>query len=327
MLWRGQWPYRTEKCVIMTSVGLQASPRSVVQVTDYPPGAVFGPRRTTNFEFVWLLRGSARLTLLEDSHDGSPGVAHSHVLEPGVLLLTRPGMTDTYHWDSASGTAHAYVHFDVELPASHEETSSWPLLRPMLGNPPLEGLCSYLLSLAGMDHPGARARSDQVVGMLLDIFVNGPLPGEVQSRLQPRLMPAVDHVRAAWAADGLRIVSVEELARAAGLSAGHCSRLFSQEFSCGPVAALEMVRLARAATLLLRSELALQDIASLCGFGDGYHFSHRFAGLYGLPPGRYRRRGMPTDAHWPLARPELMPLWRALGPSAGPVHSGPGGTW
>lgn len=297
----------------------------MVQVTDYPPGAVFGPRRTENFELVWLLRGSAPLTLQEGSDDGSPGTAHHHVLEPGVLLLARPGMTDTYQWDSTGGSAHAYVHFDVALRQPRLETSSWPIVRSMQGNPPLEGLCSYLLSLAGMDHPGARLRSDQVVGMLLDIFVNGPLPGDVPSRLPSRLMPAVDHVRAAWARDGMRILSVAELAGASGLSMGHCSRLFSQEFSCGPVAALEMVRLARAATLLLRSELPLQEIAVLCGFGDSYHFSHRFSDLYGHPPGRYRRGGMPGDTHWPLARAELMPLWRALGPSAVPVPTTPGG--
>jgi AraC-like DNA-binding protein len=41
------------------------------------------------------------------------------------------------------------------------------------------------------------------------------------------------------------------------------------------------------------SDLTVGSIARHCGFADLYHFSHRFARRYGVPPSVYRDVGAP----------------------------------
>jgi hypothetical protein len=69
-------------------------------VAVYPPGATFGPRRLEDFEFVWLLQGTA-----EWRYDQG-----SIALGPSSLLLGRPGMTDSFLWDRNRPTRHGYLH-------------------------------------------------------------------------------------------------------------------------------------------------------------------------------------------------------------------------
>ncbi len=119
----------------------------------------------------------------------------------------------------------------------------------------------------------------------------------------------MEHVYQAWTPTGVsRSVSLAELAAAAPVSPGHLCRLFSDSFKVGPVTAFELLRLARAATLLSQSDVPISAIARTCGFADPEHFSHRFVRVYGQPPGRYRLAAHATDPTAPLAAARLLPI-------------------
>jgi len=66
-------------------------------VAVYPPGATFGPRRLEDFEFVWLLQGTA-----EWCYDQG-----RIALGPNRLLLGRPGIQDSFVWDRTRPTRHS----------------------------------------------------------------------------------------------------------------------------------------------------------------------------------------------------------------------------
>ena len=53
---------------------------------------------------------------------------------------------------------------------------------------------------------------------------------------------------------------------------------------------LTEIRIERAKTLLVHSQIPLKQVASQCGFRDEYYFSAVFHRLVGSPPGRYRQR-------------------------------------
>jgi transcriptional regulator GlxA family with amidase domain len=90
--------------------------------------------------------------------------------------------------------------------------------------------------------------------------------------------------------------------------------VFRHHYGIGPVAAVELLRLARAATLLSRSNLSVAAVARDTGFANPYHFSRRFQRVYDQPPGRYRRATARLEPSEPLARAGLLPLadriWR-----------------
>jgi AraC-like DNA-binding protein len=281
----------------------------LAQVADYPPAATFGPRRLEDYEFVWILRGSARWTI----HEGLPGESQSdrteHRLRPGTLALSRAGTVDSYHWDANRPSTHAYVHFDLE-PQQAPLGPDWPATRSLAENPALDGLCGYLLQLSGMPGEPARRRSHQMVSVLLDLFVRGPVA--TPEPLPAALVAVTDHVRTAWDRDGMRIVSVDELSEACHLSSGHVFRLFRRAYGCGPARALELVRLSRAAVSLQRSNATIGEIAHRCGFADAYHFSRRFSGAYTTAPGRFRAQQPPLDPLLPIKEVGLLPLSRCL---------------
>jgi AraC family transcriptional regulator len=269
-------------------------------VAVYPPGTTFGPRRLPDFEFVWLLQGTA-----EWRYDQG-----NIALGPNRLLLGRPGITDSFSWDRTRPTRHAYLHFRlVGRLAWLPDPARWPLVRTLPDDDPLRPLLRYLLNLCE-DHPGSHQQTVQeVLRLLVTLFVQGPLPDRDEQQLPPHLDTLLAFVRRAWSPPAsTRALSLQELAAGACISTGYLSRVFRHHYGIGPVAAFELLRLARAATLLTRSNLSVAAVAHDCGFANPYHFSRRFHRIYGQPPGRYRHASPCPRPTEPLANAGLLPL-------------------
>ncbi|MFI5694911.1 helix-turn-helix domain-containing protein [Kribbella sp. NPDC051586] len=294
----------------MTSRPPVISVNSLVQLADYAPGATYGPRWLQNFELLWILHGSAlwRTEVYDDA--GVRQATVEHELRPGTVALARRGNRDAYIWDCDHPSRHAYVHFQIEDFGGLGDPPSWPSVRSMSDPGLLGELCSYALDLAGVPSP-VRGLSDRLVTTMLEVFVRAP-GGPSRAEMPDAVRRLVDHVATVWARSGPRIVSVPELAAAANLSAGHLHRLFREQYACGPAYALDLIRLARAATALLRTNATIGEIAADCGYSNPYHFSRRFALAYGDPPGTFRRRRQLSDPLAPVRAAGLLPLARRL---------------
>lgn len=292
----------------MTSTRLEIVKRQAVRVADYPAGATFGPRALFDEEFIWLLRGSAVWTVHESRHQ--PG--RQILLRPGMLALSSLGTVDHLQWDPGTTSTHAYAHFTVRNLERLGPRESWPKVRDMAAAPVLNGLTTYLLELAELPGESAARRTDELLILLLDLFVTGPFGSSPLAGLPDALIKIIEGIRSVWIAEGMRIVSVEELAEHASISAGHVFRLFRESYGVGPARALELVRLVRAATWLQRSNSTLAEIASRAGFANAYHFSRRFSGAYGTAPGAFRRRGPTSDPYEILRSPALVSLAQVL---------------
>lgn len=279
------------------------------EVAQYPAGATFGPRRIPDFEFVWVLGGGARYTCDETEIE----------LRPGVLLLIKPGSHHHFAWRPDRATLHAYVHFSVIPPAgpgSAPDPTAWPVTRAFAEADLMLALCHHLLRLGPPRDPDTQRRITEVLNWLLTLFVDGPVPAEAKDALpSDRLSPVVTHLRDAWRDGVTTPVPLPDLARVAGVSPSHLARLFRRHFGLGPVHAIELVRLARAATLLQRSNMSVSGIATACGFASPFHFSRRFRLAYGEPPRQYASHGQVDPLH-PLAEANLLSLAQLLVPDA-----------
>lgn len=280
-------------------------PHTPVQVADYSRGASYGPRLLHDYEFVWVLCGAAIWTLHENLSEGRQ--QRQLLLTPGQLALAQAGTVDSYQWDATDVSSHAYVHFALAAAEALPSEDTWPATRSMLDVPILGAICDYLLELAQRQSARTQARSDELVRLLLDLFVTEPV-AELAPGLPGYLAIVAEHVRDVWHAEGMRLIEVPELARVAGLSAGHLFRLFRHRFGCGPAHALELIRLARAAGLLQRSNATLTGIAAETGFANAYHLSRRFTAVYAMPPGAYRSPRQPTDPLSPVRTAGLLPM-------------------
>jgi len=87
-----------------------------------------------------------------------------------------------------------------------------------------------------------------------------------------------------------RFLSVQEAARACGMSRNHFSRLFGEVMGLSfPQFALRY-RLSCVADQLASTDDPIKTVASAWGFTDDSHLHHQFRRHYGVSPSEYRRR-------------------------------------
>ena len=92
-------------------------------------------------------------------------------------------------------------------------------------------------------------------------------------------------------------LSVDDLARAAGLSRAHFSREFRGAFGESPHAYLLTRRLERAAALLRTTDRSVTDICFSVGLQSVGSFTTSFSRTYGVSPAAYRARFPPAASH------------------------------
>jgi AraC-like DNA-binding protein len=253
---------------------------------DYPAGAQLGPRVIDDFEFVWMLRGQARVTF--DERDLP--------LTPGHLLLVPPGVRHGFVWDRVRTSRHGYVHFERRSNARRLAVGELRI-RTMTVDDPLAGLCAYLLWLGRTDDPRWRKSVGETLDLMLRLVLSGPLPpADPAPALPPGLAAAVDHLRREWSQLPLRRLGVSDLASAAHVSRGYLNRLFRAGVDLSANATLERLRISRAEALLTRTDSNIEAIATACGFADASHLSHRFSAIHDVSPRAYRAGGGRTSS-------------------------------
>ncbi len=92
-------------------------------------------------------------------------------------------------------------------------------------------------------------------------------------------------------------LSVDDLARTAGLSRAHFSREFRSAFGESPHAYLLTRRLERAASLLRNTDRSVTDICFSVGLQSVGSFTTSFTRTYGTSPAAYRSRFPPAASH------------------------------
>lgn len=115
----------------------------------------------------------------------------------------------------------------------------------------------------------------------------------------PQVPPARYLLRAKDLADAryAELITVDDLAAAAGLSRAHFSRMFTRTFGESPRSYLQTRRLERAAALLRHTDRTVADIAFMVGLRSVGSFTTTFGRVYGLPPAAYRASLPPASIH------------------------------
>ena len=88
-----------------------------------------------------------------------------------------------------------------------------------------------------------------------------------------------------------RKLSLEEISKAAGLSAPYFSSIFKEEMGENLSSYLNRLRVERAVTFLTETVKPLNVVSKLCGFEDQSWFSKIFKCYTGVSPGNYRKTG------------------------------------
>ncbi len=177
----------------------------------------------------------------------------------------------------------------VDLPAIGTAGGDEPFWREVRARPFLEldaafmGFCEILAGQVGaVGFHGLRA---EVAGG----FVLDALARNLGLERAEALSPVLRRARAFMAAHLCEPLTLEAVARAAGISESRLQALFKEQLGLSPKRYLARERLGRAALLLEESRLSIAEIAFRVGYGDQSAFTRAFQRKWGQPPADYRR--------------------------------------
>ncbi|MDC0773513.1 helix-turn-helix domain-containing protein [Streptomyces sp. HD] len=232
----------------------------VVVRLDEPPVvanvgvAVHGPAGHTDvfrLPDLWqlhLYRYEADLTV-----DGTP-----HAVRPGRVSLVPPGTTVRYRYRGRS--EHLYAH--LRLPATGEPRTV-PVMQD--AGPELPALSALMLqAIAAWPSTPVRATAEVWTVLWRIGQLTPPVPQGPRHDPHPAVTAATSYIESRLA-DPLTVPSV---ARAAGVSHNHLTRLFHAATGDTVVAYIRQRRLERARHLLRESTLSISAIAATVGIPD-----------------------------------------------------------
>lgn len=90
--------------------------------------------------------------------------------------------------------------------------------------------------------------------------------------------------------------TVDQLARDIGMSRANLYKKMQQMLGITPNDFMRNVRLKRAAELLTRSQVPVNQLALMVGFQTPRYFSHCFRKMFGVTPSEYREGRSPNEA-------------------------------
>jgi len=83
-------------------------------------------------------------------------------------------------------------------------------------------------------------------------------------------------------------LNLQQLARNLGLSGSQLTRRFQDSYQLSPIAYATTLRLRKACTLLVETDLTLEAIAEQCGYQNAFYFSRVFKKKQQISPSTYR---------------------------------------
>lgn len=251
-----------------------------IGVALYAPGAAFGPRINTDFEFVWIIEGCA-----EYSCDG-----HIFAAPEGTVILCRPGCRDYFQWDRHRRTRHAFFHFQItQLPPDWPPVDEWPVLLPMPDDDILRHLFRHLMVWLNNSTP---AHNLATVEHMLLTFTTGHVENQyIPANQWPDAIERVTNfVFKQLDEDTTADLSLKVLADVACVTPEYLCRIFRQHMQLSPAEMVRHARLDLAKTMLTRSNYSLNEISESCGFANAFHLSRLFKEAFGQTPSEVRKR-------------------------------------
>ncbi len=209
----------------------------------------------------------------------------------GAHVLAEAGLLDGYrctiHWENLPGFTEAFPDIDVTGGLFEIDEDRFTSAG---GTTALDMMLSLITTQHGPD----------MAAQVAETILHSPirhhsenqrlsLPARIGAR-HPKLVSIIEKME-----DNLEDpLSPSLLAKQAGLSTRQLERLFRRYLDRSPKRYYLELRLKKARSLLLQTDMSVINVALACGFSSPSHFSKCYRAYYGRTP--YRERGVPAAA-------------------------------
>jgi len=209
----------------------------------------------------------------------------------GAQLLAMAGLLDGYtctiHWENQPGFLEEFPEIDVT-------SSLFEIDRDRFTGAGGTSALDMVLALISAQHGAALATN--VAENILHSPIRQPtehqrmsLPARIGAR-HPKLVGIIEQMEKNLEEP----LSPSVLAQQAGLSTRQLERLFRRYLDRSPKRYYLELRLKKARSLLLQTNMSVINVALACGFSSPSHFSKCYRAYYARTP--YRERGLPNPS-------------------------------
>jgi AraC-like DNA-binding protein len=222
---------------------------------------------------------------------------------PGLLVLTSPGDIHSFGPLDCGWIEYREVTFELrsatrmlQLPF-HDLIGCW-LDEPVRSrNLPVQLSASHCMQMTDIlkgfekllaERPNWHRLVEAGLFLSLTEFLAKNVFG-TSATVEP-LETRVDRVRRYLEINYREPITMQRLARMAGVSAAYLSRCFKARFGYAPIDYLIDQRVTSAKDLIQNTDLTFRVIAELTGFGDEYYFSRVIRQRTGSSPSRFRQK-------------------------------------
>jgi AraC family transcriptional regulator, glycine betaine-responsive activator len=208
----------------------------------------------------------------------------------GAHVLAEAGLLDGYkctiHWENLPGFSEAFPEIDAtgglfeidnDRFTSAGGTTAIDMMLTMIASqhgPDLAASVAELILHSPIRHHSENQRMS--------------LPARIGAR-HPKLVSIIERMEQNLEEP----LSPSVLAKEAGLSTRQLERLFRRYLDRSPKRYNLELRLKKARSLLLQTDMSVINVALASGFSSPSHFSKCYRGFYGRTP--YRERGVPNE--------------------------------
>ncbi|MDO5602655.1 MAG: AraC family transcriptional regulator [Oscillospiraceae bacterium] len=240
-------------------------------------GHTWGPGARDHYLIHYILRGCGTYTV----------GGRTYRLGAGDIFLARPSQIISYRADDADPWEYYWVGFNgssankliLQLPFEEGR----PVHHCQNAERIKDALYHIFLSR------GASPRDEMLMVGYLYLFIAELM----QEALDQEKRPA--NVSAQYVFNALKYIqfnyfhdiSIDDIAKAVGISRSHLYRVFMNNIGQSPIDYLTGYRINEACYLLKTSQLSIAEIAVSVGFFDQFYFSRVFKKHKGVPPSKY----------------------------------------
>jgi AraC-like DNA-binding protein len=222
---------------------------------------------------IWCVLSGKGRVILGDS---------TYPIEAGTCWIFTPGSQPVATHDPKNPLTVLAVHLDFLDRDNHplSEISGFKTCQP-IQLPDARRLQLLAQFMVGTNYRG----EDGVLAVWQLIHLlqhpEGQPADRVDGRLQKVIRRVTEQIAHPW--------TVAKMAALAGLSPSRFTALFREQLHQSPRQYVISLRMNRAETLLLESDLTQAEISEILGFNDVYFFNRQFTKHHGKSPGRFRK--------------------------------------
>ncbi|MDZ8119327.1 AraC family transcriptional regulator [Pontiella agarivorans] len=253
----------------------------ITHIGSYPsaPGHYVERTHTHQVIMIYCLKGTGYIEM-----------DHSVFrITKGTTAFIPPGTPHIYRSDEEDPWSIFWIHFTGEQAESALASLKLTARKPTVFVPDTARMRNafediYACLNYHYSDAGLLAMTSGLMRLLSIIKLLYGAPQKEKQAVEDRIMDTIGFMK-----DHLSMsLSLDALAKQAGLSVPHYSKLFRQRTSQSPMAYFIQLKMRKACELLQETEHAVQEIARQLGYDDPFFFSRQFKKIQGVSPAQYR---------------------------------------